>query len=332
VQKFLNRPSDFVDEALEGILSAHPNELRNGGDRRVIVHVDAPEEGRVGIATGGGFGHLPLFLGYVGKGLADGVAVGNVFASPSSDQILKVTRAIDGGAGVLYLYGNYAGDVLNFELAAELAADEGIPVEMVVATDDVASAPKGAESTRRGVAGIFFAYKAAGASASEGRSLAEVKAAAERAVRNTRSLGVALGSCTLPGSDSPNFEVAVGHMEVGMGIHGEPGVQQGVLQAADAIAERMVASLTDELALEDRSRVVVLMNGLGGTSREELYVLYRTVKRGLDAANVTVERVWIGEYATSFEMAGASVSLLKLDSELSRLVAAPAHSPLLNGL
>lgn len=329
MQKFSNDPRRFVDDALSGILLAHGDYLRACDDPRVIVRASAPEPGRVAIATGGGFGHLPLFLGYVGAGLADGAAVGNVFASPSSEQILAVTNAINGGAGVLYVYGNYAGDVMNFELAAELAAASGIEVASVIASDDIASAPKGEEAHRRGIAGIFFIYKIAGARATEGGSLAEVRAVAEKAADRIRSLGVALGPCTLPGAHDPNFHVADGEMEIGMGIHGEPGVRTAHLQPADELVDQIVSSLADELGIVVGDRIAVLLNGLGATSREELYLLYRATVPKLAAAGATINRVWIGEFATSFEMAGASLSILKLDPELSRLLGAPAHSPLL---
>ena len=232
MQKILNEPGRFVDEMLEGVLAAHPDQLRRAGDPRAIVRVDAPVRGKVAIATGGGSGHLPVFMGYVGEGLIDGCAVGNVFSSPSADQMLEVTRAIHGGRGVLYLYGNYGGDVMNFDLAAELAADEGIEVVSAVAADDVASAPRGQERRRRGIAGIFFLYKIAGAKAAEGADLATVAGAVERASAGLRSMGVALSPCTIPAAGRPTFELPAGQMEIGMGIHGEPGVRRGTLAAA----------------------------------------------------------------------------------------------------
>src|SRR5215469_15586455 len=207
MQKILNDPNAFVDEMLEGILLAHPDQLRVAADGRAIVRTQAPIRGKVGIATGGGSGHLPVFLGYVGDGLADGVAVGNVFASPSAEQMLEVTRAINGGAGVLYLYGNYSGDVMNFDLAAELADAEGIEVATVLGADDVASAPRGEEARRRGIAGIFFLYKVAGAAAAAGKSLAEVQAVTQKAADRTRSMGVALAPCTLPAAGVPTFDL-----------------------------------------------------------------------------------------------------------------------------
>jgi dihydroxyacetone kinase-like protein len=326
VQKILNEPEPFVDEMLEGILAAHANQLRRPSPR-AIVRADSPVAGKVGIATGGGSGHLPVFMGYVGRGLIDGAAIGNVFASPSSDEMLEVTRAVSGGAGVLYLYGNYGGDRLNFDLAAELAADEGIEVRTILGADDVASAPPERASTRRGIAGIFFLYKVAGAAAARGSSLAEVVAVTERAAAGTRTMGVALSPCTIPAAGVPTFELPVGQMEIGMGIHGEPGVRRGPLETADQIADELTAAILADLPYRSGDEVGVLINGLGATPKEELYILYRGVKRNLDSADVRVHRVWVGEYATSLEMAGASVTLIKLDDEIRGLLDAPAETP-----
>jgi dihydroxyacetone kinase-like protein len=327
MRKILNDPQRFVDEMLEGILAAHPADLRTAGDPRAIVRADAPVKGKVGIATGGGSGHLPLFMGYVGEGLLDGAAIGGVFQSPSAQQMLAVTTAIDGGAGVLYLYGNYGGDVLNFDMAGELAADDGITVRSIAAADDVASAPKGQESRRRGIAGIFFLYKVAGAKAAEGASLDEVVAVTERAAANTRSMGMALSPTVIPASGRPTFELPDGQMEIGMGIHGEPGVRRGPIETAEEIAEELLAAIAADVDLAQGDDVAVLVNGLGATPKEELYLLYRGVAARLKAMGVTVRRPWIGEFATSMEMAGASLSVLRLDDELWRLLSAPARTP-----
>lgn len=326
MQKILNDPEPFVDEMLEGIIAAHPGQLRRPSPR-AIVRADAPIAGKVGIATGGGSGHLPVFMGYVGRGLIDGAAIGNVFASPSSDDMLEVTRAISGGSGVLYLYGNYGGDRLNFDLAAELAADEGIQVRTVLGADDVASAPSERASARRGIAGIFFLYKVAGAAAASNASLDEVVALTERAAAGVRTMGVALSPCTIPAAGVPTFELPVGQMEIGMGIHGEPGVRRGPLATADEIAEELTRTILGDLPYRRGDEVGVLVNGLGATPKEELYILYRGVSRILDGEGIRVHRVWVGEYATSLEMAGASVTLIRLDDELRRLVDAPAETP-----
>ena len=276
MKKIINDPFAFVDEMLEGIILAHPDKLRLvGADRRAVVRADAPIKGKVGIATGGGSGHLPVFMGYVGKGFADGCSIGNVFSSPTVEQMLAATQAIDGGAGVLYLFGNYQGDVLNFGMAAEMADAEGIKIETVLAADDVASAPKGQEAKRRGVAGIFYAYKLAGAKAETKAPLAEVKRVAEKAVAATRSMGVALSPCTVPAAGRPTFTLGEDEMEIGMGIHGEPGVRRGKLEPADKITTNLTETILADMDLAKGDEVSVLINGLGATPKEELYVMYR---------------------------------------------------------
>jgi dihydroxyacetone kinase-like protein len=328
VKKIINDPFAFVDEMLEGILLAHPDTLRLcGPDKRVVVRADAPVKGKVGIATGGGSGHLPVFMGYVGKGFVDACSIGNVFSSPTVEQMLEATKSIHGGAGVLYLYGNYSGDVMNFGMAAEMAEAEGITVATVLAADDVASAPKGEEKRRRGVAGIFYAYKLAGAKAETMAPLADVLRIAEKAIANTRSMGVALSPCTLPAAGKPTFTIGDDEMEIGMGIHGEPGVRRGKLEPADRITELLMEAILRDMPLGKGDQVSVLVNGLGATPKEELYVMYRRVHQMLTALGVTVHRPYIGEYATSMEMAGASVSLCKLDGELRALLDAPASTP-----
>ncbi|MBI3751336.1 MAG: dihydroxyacetone kinase subunit DhaK [Chloroflexi bacterium] len=326
MQKILNDPAAFVDEMLEGIIAAHPGQLRMPA-ARAIVRADAPVRGKVAIATGGGSGHLPVFMGYVGRGLVDGAAIGNVFASPSSDQMLDVTHAIDGGAGVLYVYGNYGGDRLNFDLAAELAADDGIEVRTILGADDVASAPPERADSRRGIAGIFFLYKVAGAAAAAGATLDAVVTVTQRAAAALRTMGVALSPCTIPAAGVPTFELPAGQMEIGMGIHGEPGVRRGALESADQIAGELLTAILADLPYRRGDSVGVLVNGLGATPKEELYILYRAVARLLDGEGIAVHRVWIGEYATSLEMAGASVSLIRLDDELRGLLDAPAETP-----
>jgi len=328
VKKIINDPFAFVDEMLEGILLAHPDMLRLvGADKRAVVRSDAPVQGKVGIATGGGSGHLPVFMGYVGKGLVDGCSIGNVFSSPTVEQMLAATQAIDGGAGVLYLFGNYSGDVMNFGMAAEMAEAEGIKIETVLAADDVASAPQGQEHRRRGVAGIFYAYKLAGAKAETMAPLSEVKRIAEKAVAMTRSMGVALSPCTVPAAGKPTFTIGENEMEIGMGIHGEPGVRRGKLEPADRIVDMLMEAILADIALAKGDEVSVLVNGLGATPKEELYVMYRRVHQILSGHGIQVYRPYLGEYATSMEMAGASVSLCKLDAELKPLLDAPARAP-----
>jgi dihydroxyacetone kinase-like protein len=328
MKKLINEPDDFVDEMLEGLLLAHPGLLKAASvDRRAIVRADAPLAGKVGIVTGGGSGHLPVFLGYVGLGLCTGVAIGNVFSSPSADQMLAATRASSGGVGVLYLYGNYGGDVLNFDLAAELAEAEGIPTRTVLVTDDVASAPPARAADRRGIAGLFFAYKCAGAAAERGDSLDQVAAVATAAVAATRTMGVGLSPAILPSAGKPTFELGEGEMEIGIGIHGEPGVHRGRLESADQITERLVGAIIEDLNLRSGDHVAVLINGLGATPLEELYLIYRRAFQLLADLGVEIYRPYIGEFATSLEMAGASVSVIRLDDELCTLLDAPATSP-----
>lgn len=328
MKKLINQPERFVDEMLEGLLVAHSGMLRSASeDNRALVRADAPRPGHVGIVTGGGSGHLPVFLGYVGKGLCTGVAIGNVFSSPSADQALAATRASSSGAGVLYLYGNYGGDVLNFDLAADMADAEGIPTRTVLAADDVASAPPERAASRRGIAGIFFAYKCAGAAAERGDSLDDVEAAAAAAVAATRTMGVGISPTILPAAGKPTFQLADGEMEIGVGIHGEPGVHRGALETADEVTVRLLDAISTDLGLAAGDRVAVLVNGLGATPLEELYVMYRRAARYLAELGVTIHRPYIGEFATSLEMAGASISVMRLDDELTTLLDAPAESP-----
>lgn len=328
MRKLLNDAEHFVIEMLEGILAAHPDQLRAAGhDVHALVRASSPATGKVAIVTGGGSGHLPLFLGYVGSGLLDGVAVGDVFASPSAAQVLQVTRAVDGGCGVLYLYANYGGDLMNFDLAAELAEAEGIEVRTVVGADDVASAPRGEEHLRRGIAGIVLLYKVAGAAAERGDSLDDVVRVVSMAASNLRTFGVALSPMTLPSVGRPTFELPEGDMELGMGIHGEAGISRGPLLRADEVADALLDAVLADMPIAAGSRAAVLLNGLGATPQEELYVVYRRVHERLTGLGIEVHRPYVGEFVTSLEMAGASLSVLVLDDELAELIDAPAKTP-----
>jgi phosphoenolpyruvate---glycerone phosphotransferase subunit DhaK len=328
MKKLMNDPANFVDDMLKGMLAAHPEALTmTAGDPRCIIKAGDKKSGKVGLATGGGSGHLPLFVGYVGNGLLDGCAVGGVFQSPSAEQMLEVTKAIDAGSGVLYIYGNYGGDIMNFDMASELAETQGIRVEQVVAGDDVASAPKGEEYKRRGVAGIFYVFKIAGALAVEMAPLDEVKKVAQKVCANVRTMGIALTPCIVPEAGRPSFTLGENEMELGMGIHGEPGIRRGLLKTADEIIEEILPLILNDLPFDKGDEVSVLVNGLGATPKEELYILFRKVSELLSARGIAVYHNYIGEFATSMEMAGASVSLLRLDSELKRLLAKPASSP-----
>ncbi|MDD3139339.1 MAG: dihydroxyacetone kinase subunit DhaK, partial [Lachnospiraceae bacterium] len=320
MKKIINQPENYVTEMLEGLYIAHPDLITyTKEDLHCLVSVNK-KEGKVGIATGGGSGHLPLFLGYVGKGMLDGCSVGDVFQSPSAEQMLAVTEEIDSGAGVLYIYGNYNGDIFNFDMAAEMADFEhNIRVESVVAGEDVASAGPagvGEKNTRRGVAGIIFVFKCAGAAAENMLNLDEVKRVAEKAAANVRTMGVALSACTVPRIGKPGFEIGEDDMEIGMGIHGETGIRRGKLETADQIVEEMLSKIVDDLPYASGDEVAVLINGLGATTLDEQYIVTRKVDSYLKEKGIKIHRFYIGEYATALEMAGISISLLKLDEEL----------------
>ena len=325
-KKIINNGNAAVDEMLEGILAAHPGALRRASDSpRSIVAVDGPRPGKVGLVIGGGSGHEPTFLGFVGKGLADAAAIGNVFASPPPDPIVACAMAASGGAGVLFMYGNYAGDVMNFDMAAEMLAMDDIEVRTVLTTDDVASAPRSKRETRRGVAGNFFIFKAAGAACDLNLSLAECERVARKANDHTYTMGVALSPCSLPQTRRHNFDLGPDEMEIGMGIHGEPGIARGALKPADQIVDDMLDRILDEMSLSRGDRVAVLVNSLGSTPLMELYIMNRRVKQRLDSAGVAIHATWVGYYCTSLEMAGASITLMHLDAELTRMLDHPCN-------
>nr|WP_308742190.1 dihydroxyacetone kinase subunit DhaK [uncultured Anaerocolumna sp.] len=331
MKKIINQPENYVNEMLEGLYIAHPDLITyTNDDLRCLVTANK-KEGKVGIATGGGSGHLPLFLGYVGKGMLDGCSVGDVFQSPSAEQMLAVTKAIDSGAGVLYIYGNYNGDIFNFDMAAEMADfEEDIPVESVVAGEDVASAgptKEGEKNTRRGVAGIFFVYKCAGGAADAMLNLAEVKRVAEKAADNVRTMGVALTPCIVPRVGKPGFNIEEDEMEIGMGIHGETGIRRGKIEPADQIVDEMLEKIINDIPYVSGDEVAVLVNGLGATPLDEQYIVTRRINQYLKDKEIKVYRYYVGEYATSLEMAGFSISLLKLDEELKGYLDAPAQTP-----
>lgn len=331
MKKIMNDPENYLQEMLEGIYIAHPDLVTyTNNDRQCLVSAKT-KEGKVGIATGGGSGHLPLFLGYVGEGMLDGCSVGDVFQSPSAEQMLEVTKAIDKGAGVLYIYGNYNGDIFNFDMAAEMADfEEDIRVLSVVAGEDVASAgpaAPGAKNTRRGVAGIFFVFKCAGAAADRMMDLDEVKRIADKAAANVRTMGVALTPCVVPRVGKPGFSLGEDEMEIGMGIHGETGIRRGKIEPADQITDEMLDKVIMDLPYQSGDEVAVLINGLGATTLDEQYIVTRRVKQHLEGKGIKVYRYYVGEYVTSLEMAGLSISLLKLDDELKKMVDYPAHTP-----
>lgn len=324
MKKILNNPADYVDEMLAGLTAAHPEFYRLHGDSgRVVARATAGRKGKVGIVSGGGSGHLPVFTGYVGPGLLDACAIGDVFASPSAEQMADAIRAADQGAGVLRLYGNYGGDIMNFDMAGDLVEFEDIRCTTVILADDIASAPPAEAAKRRGVAGMVYAFKIAGAAAEEGRDLDAVTAVAQKAADACRSVGAALSPCTVPQAGRPTFQIGEDEMEMGMGIHGEPGVWRDKLRPADAIAGEMMDRLLADMPLAKGDRVSVMVNSLGATPPEELYILYRVVKARLEATGASIVMPLVGRYATSMEMAGVSFTLCKLDAELEALLKAP---------
>jgi len=325
MKKILNDPHQYVEEMLEGLVAAHPQYYRRVGTQgRVIARANPPSSGKVGIVSGGGSGHLPVFTGYVGTGLLDACAIGEVFASPSVDQMADAIRAANTGAGVLRLYGNYGGDIMNFDMAGDMVEMEDIPTTTVILADDVASAPPAEAAKRRGVAGMVYAFKIAGAAAEAGDDLETVTRIAQEAADACRSVGVALSPCVVPQAGKATFEIGESEMEIGMGIHGEPGVRRGALKNADAIATEMLDILLKDRRIEKGDRVSPLVNSLGATPPEELYILYRILKQRIEAAGGTIVMPLVGRYATSMEMAGVSFTLCWLDDRLERLLKAPA--------
>lgn len=331
MKKILNRPETFVDDMTEGIALAYGDKLRFlDPERRVLLRAQ-PAQDKVGIVTAGGSGHLPVFLGYVGQGLLDGCAIGNVFASPSAKKMEDMIRACDTGRGVLCLYGNYGGDKMNFDMACEMLEMDDIQTRTVLVRDDVASSPAATADKRRGVAGMVYAFKAAGAAAEAGGTLEEVAAAAEKALAHTRSMGAALSPCIVPEVGKPSFHIEEDEIEIGMGIHGEPGIEVRKMMSADQLAQTLLDPILDELGREP-GKVSVMVNGLGATPMEELLIVYRRVHQLLAELGVQVVLPHVGEYATSMEMAGLSLTVLRLDDELEGLLRAPAASPFYTNL
>ena len=326
MQRIINDPTLVVDDMLRGFLKNHPDLVAPTENQRVIKYRRAPVAGKVGIVTGGGSGHEPAFVGYIGRNMVDAVAVGEVFSSPSAKAFLDAFRASHSDRGVACLYGNYAGDNMNVKMAIKMAAKEGIEVKTVVANDDVPSAPKDEREKRRGVAGEVLMWKVGGAKAATGASLDEVIATAQKAIDNTRSIGVGLTPCTIPAVGKPNFTIEPGKMEVGIGHHGEPGVAITDLKCADEIARMMMDTVLPDLPFQAGDEVVVLVSGLGATPVMELYILYSKIAEIIASKGITIHRPYVGNFFTSLEMMGTTATVMKVDAELKALVDMEADS------
>ena len=327
MHKLINDPADVVSEALRGMAAAHP-ELRVDHENRIVVRGDAPVQGKVGLVSGGGSGHEPLHAGFVGPGMLDAACAGEIFTSPVPDQMVAATQAVDGGAGVLHIVKNYTGDIMNFELAAEMVeAGSGTQVVSVVIDDDVAVQDSLYTAGRRGVGATVLVEKIAGAAATEGRSLGEVADVARKVNAYARSMGLALTSCTVPAAGKPTFDLPEGEMEVGIGIHGEPGRRRVPVAPANEIADMLVSPILGDLDFTGGDGVIAFVNGMGGTPLIELYVMFNEVTQILAKAGIPVARSLVGPYITSLDMAGCSVTLLRADEELVRLWDAPVRTP-----
>jgi dihydroxyacetone kinase-like protein len=328
MKKYINNPNDVVDESIEGFLAAYPQYVKKIQDIRVLIRKDKPQKPKVAVITGGGSGHKPAFIGYIGEGLVDGVAVGEVFAAPPADWIYKATKELEMGKGVIYLYGNFSGDIMNFRLAKTLAETDGIKVEEVIAYDDIISAPEGDIKKRRAIAGEVMMLKIGGAAAEEGMSLPEVKEISEQAVFNTRSMGVGTYPPVIPATGKKSFELGEDEMEIGVGHHGEPGVKKVKIKSVDNIVQELLDRIISDLPFKSGDRVSVLINGLGATAYQELYIANRKVKQILEKYKIKTAITYVGEYFTSLEMAGFSITLTRLDETLERLVLAKADAPM----
>ncbi len=326
MKKLINDPNNVVAESVEGFGLAHSDLVTVHPDPLFVSRSDAPVRGKVALVSGGGSGHEPLHAGYVGLGMLDSAVPGAMFTSPTPDQIIPATLAVDGGVGVLHIVKNYTGDVLNFETAAEMAAASGVDVRTVLVNDDVAVEDSLYTAGRRGVGGTVFVEKIAGAAAERGDSLDDVTAVAQRVIDNVRSMGVALAACTVPHAGTPSFELTDQEIEIGIGIHGEPGRHRIAMESADGITSRLLEPIVADLSLERGDKVLIMVNGMGGTPASELYIVYRRAVQLLGEQGIEVRRSLVGNYITALEMQGASISILRLDDELLELWDAPVHT------
>ena len=329
MKKLINDPDDVVDEMIDGMVAAHPDRFRRLPDTQVLVRDDAPVDGKVALVTGGGSGHEPTHAGYVGDGMLDGAAAGDVFSSPTADEFEALIDACDAGDGGLAIGKNYEGDVMNFDTAIELAEMEGVEVDSVVVDDDVAVEDSLYTSGRRGVCGTILVHKAAGAKAAEGADLAEVKRVAEKVVDNVGTMGMALTSCVTPEKGEPTFDLGDDEIELGIGIHGEPGTERTEIMSADAVTEELTEAVLDDLGLDDGQEVLTIVNGMGGTPQMELFVVNRRLQELLGEHGLETWDAWVGDYMTSLDMMGASITVCAVDDELKDLLGAPADTPAL---
>ena len=330
MKKIINKPSDFVEESIEGLVKSHPEIYSFAPDNKRVIARAEKASNKVGIISGGGSGHLPVFTGYVGKGLLDSCAVGSVFASPSVDQIASAIRNADNGNGVLCVIGNYGGDVMNFEMACEIVSSEGIKTKTVIVADDIASASNEEKSKRRGIAGMIFVFKVAGSIAETGASLEKTFNTASSANNNIRTLGVALSPCILPEAGKPTFEIKDDEIEIGMGIHGEPGIKREKLRSADQLSDDLCKRILEDYKLNAEDQVSIMINSLGATPLEELYIISKRVHENFSKLKIKITKSYVGRYATSMEMAGMSITVFKLNDELKKYLSAPSECPFWN--
>tara|TARA_B100001769_G_C22070907_1_gene576381 strand:- start:314 stop:1309 length:996 start_codon:yes stop_codon:yes gene_type:complete len=330
MKKIINNPSNFVEESIDGLIKSHPNVYALAKDNSRVVTRANKSSKKVGIVTGGGSGHLPVFTGYVGKGFLDACAIGSVFASPSVEQMVSAIKNADNGNGVLCIIGNYGGDVMNFEMACEMVEADGIKTKKVIVADDIASASESEKSKRRGIAGMIFVFKIAGACAETGASLDDVFKTATEANDNIRTLGVALSPCILPEAGKPTFEINDDEIEIGMGIHGEPGIKREKLRPANELIDDLYKRIMNDSKLKNNDNIAIMINSLGATPLEELYIISKRVNENLSNSKINNVKTYVGRYATSMEMAGMSITTLKLSDNLKKNLFAKSECPFWN--
>ena len=330
MKKIINNPSDFVEESIDGLLKSHPDVYALAKDNSRVITRAKKASNKVGIVTGGGSGHLPVFTGYVGKGFLDACAIGSVFASPSVEQMVSAIKNADNGNGVLCIIGNYGGDVMNFEMACEMVEAEGIKTKKVIVADDIASASEAEKLKRRGIAGMIFVFKIAGAMAETSASLEEVFNTATEANSNIRTLGVALSPCILPEAGKPTFEISDDEIEIGMGIHGEPGIKREKLRPANDLVDDLYKRIIDDSKLKSNDTIAIMINSLGATPLEELYIVSKRVNKNLSDSKIKNIKTYVGRYATSMEMAGMSITTLKISENLKKNLFASSECPFWN--